>query len=278
MQSTFSTRAFFAIEEKRTDVSRQHTAGSSVIFIHSYLDDYGLSAAVFRVFCHLARRAGRGAAFPAIASMARICRLHPQTVRMALRFLVQHGLITRQPRPGATTLYRLAPADQWQPPLNFNPSNSHTSLLVSEDTNPKPIQHHPLEKNVRKGYPIEKDNFKEHSHKPPQGKAVNNKKSISLLAEQIYAAYPKQVGKPAALRAIHRALAHHSSEFLLERTRLYAATFDCELRYVPHPATWFQDQRFNDDPSTWRRTGGNNGQSRPAIIRPDNFGCGVSKL
>jgi hypothetical protein len=101
------------------------------VFIHSRLDDYGLSPAEFRVYCHMARRGGRDYAFPAINKIARVCRLHPQTVRQALHFLVKQGLLIRQERPGRTTLYRITPLSAWCPPSSIadNPctTNPHPS-------------------------------------------------------------------------------------------------------------------------------------------------------
>jgi DNA-binding transcriptional MocR family regulator len=113
-----------------------------VVFIHSRLDDYGLTPQQFRVYAHLARRAGSGAAFPAVATIARICQLHAQTVRQALRVLVAHRLITREPRPGTTPLYRLTPASHWQPPTRItgNPSESDTPPSVSESTPTKRME------------------------------------------------------------------------------------------------------------------------------------------
>lgn len=73
-------------------------------------------------------------------------------------------------------------------------------------------------------------------------------------AEEIYAAYPKKVAKPAALRAIQRALKKHPAAFLLERTRRYADLYRGDPRFIPNPANWFSDERFLDDESTWTRT------------------------
>ena len=39
---------------------------SNIIFVHSLLDDFGLTPPQFRVYCHLARRAGKRGAFPAV--------------------------------------------------------------------------------------------------------------------------------------------------------------------------------------------------------------------
>ena len=86
---------------------------------------------------------------------------------------------------------------------------------------------------------------------PASGKSSDP--SLKDDAEAIYAAYPKQVARPAALRAIRKALRQHPADFLLERTRRYAKTYSGESRYIPNPATWFNQERFLDDPATWTR-------------------------
>lgn len=73
------------------------------------------------------------------------------------------------------------------------------------------------------------------------------------LAEEIYELYPLKAGKPGALRAIRKALKERDSIFLRERTAAYAKAVDGTETLIPHPATWFNDERYNDDPSTWVR-------------------------
>lgn len=70
--------------------------------------------------------------------------------------------------------------------------------------------------------------------------------------EDIYNAYPRKVGKPDALLAITRALKCHGAGYLLERTTSYARTQPINGKFTPHPATWFNQARFNDDPQTWQ--------------------------
>lgn len=221
-----------------------------------------------------------GTTIPAVASIARICRLHPQTVRQALRVLVQHHLITREPRSGTTPIYRLTPAAQWQPltSINGSPSESDAPPPVAESTPAKPIKGHPSEKDTVEGNPFEGDPMKDNPHSPQMGDSVKVPSCSSSPEEEIYAAYPKQVGKPAALRAIRRALGKCAFDVLLERTRLFAQTCNSLPEYIPYPSNWFSQERFNDNPTTWRRTGGTNGKPPPAIIRPDKFGCGITKL
>ncbi len=73
-----------------------------------------------------------------------------------------------------------------------------------------------------------------------------------VTAADIYAEYPLKVGKPVALAAIEKQMKETPAEKLLERTKLFASTRNGDLEFVPHPSTWFNQQRFNDDPATWK--------------------------
>lgn len=73
-------------------------------------------------------------------------------------------------------------------------------------------------------------------------------------AEGIYLAYPRKVGKPKALSAIRKALNKIPPLVLIEKTRAFAACQKgADPQFIPHPATWFNQERFNDDPATWKR-------------------------
>jgi hypothetical protein len=239
-----------------------------------------LSAAAFRVYCHLSRRDGLAGAWAAVKTIASVCRLHPQTVRKALRLLTRHHLVSREFRCGQTTVYRLTPASAWQPPTHIDgdPGETDTKASVSAGGLPKGIQVKPSETEVAKGNPIEGYPKKVNPHSPPRRDCVNDNVSMTSPEEEIYAAYPRKIGQPVALRAIRRALSKRPYEFLLERTRLFAQTCNSPAEFIPHPTTWFNQARFNDEPATWRRTGFGNAKPPPPIVRPDNFGCGVAKL
>jgi hypothetical protein len=94
------------------------------------------------------------------------------------------------------------------------------------------------------------------------------KQQADADAERIYEAYPKKVAKPAALRAIKRALKDNTTEFLLERTRLFTTTYNGDPKYIPYPASWFNNHRFNDDPTTWRKTASS---SNGGFVPPRKF-------
>lgn len=85
---------------------------------------------------------------------------------------------------------------------------------------------------------------------------VQGGKDQLVVAEEIYAAYPKHVGRKAALKAILAALRDHGAIELLGRTQDFAAAVASwpaeQQRFIPHPATWFNRGSFDDDPASWQ--------------------------
>jgi hypothetical protein len=81
--------------------------------------------------------------------------------------------------------------------------------------------------------------------------------SLSDKAVGIYEAYPRKVSKPEALKAILKCFKKVEPERLLELTKQYAGIVadwpESERQYVPYPTTWFNQERFSDDPKTWLR-------------------------
>lgn len=77
-----------------------------------------------------------------------------------------------------------------------------------------------------------------------------------ITPEDIYNAYPRKVGKPAALKAISKAMAKMEPTDLLSITTRFSDEWSTasseELAYCPHPSTWFNQERYNDSPETWR--------------------------
>lgn len=80
-----------------------------------------------------------------------------------------------------------------------------------------------------------------------------------ILAEDIYAAYPRKQAKQDALRAIAKAMEHATAEHLLAATKAYAEATalwsDKDREFIPYPATWFNRGSYDDDPATWRKGG-----------------------
>jgi hypothetical protein len=84
-----------------------------------------------------------------------------------------------------------------------------------------------------------------------------------VTAEEIYAAYPRKVGRAAAIKAINKVPSKWRDggfamrKFLLERTQSYAAAVAkwpaADKQFIPHPATWFNRGSYDDDPKEWSR-------------------------
>lgn len=91
----------------------------NLIFLHSTLDDYGLSPAEFRVYSHIARRVGSGgkAAWPSVPSIATKCRIKEDTVWYVLKALENNKLIQIERTLGKPNFYYLTSYSEWVRPF-----------------------------------------------------------------------------------------------------------------------------------------------------------------
>lgn len=104
---------------------------------------------------------------------------------------------------------------------------------------PSPLHHTPL-------------HHVHHSTKSNGAKAPAAPPALGI-EDEIYEAYPRKEGKDAALRAIRKRLNEGANgKFMLDQVKVYAVNIAWkERRFIPHPATWFNEGRFNDDPAEW---------------------------
>ena len=84
-------------------------------FIHSKLDDYGLPPSVFRVYCHIVRRAGMNREFfESSENCAGWCDLNVKTVRAGFHALLACGMIVlTEAKAGCTRRYRVGRLEEW---------------------------------------------------------------------------------------------------------------------------------------------------------------------
>jgi hypothetical protein len=79
----------------------------------------------------------------------------------------------------------------------------------------------------------------------------------TTTAEDIYATYPRRVGKQAAIKAIQKAGKGAGMDKLLKAVKAYAKATESwpeeDRKYIPHPATWFNRGSYDDDPKEWVR-------------------------
>jgi len=74
--------------------------------------------------------------------------------------------------------------------------------------------------------------------------------------EEVFGLYPRRVGKKAAIKRIREAMHDHGYKFILEKTKAYAKAREGQpLEFTPHPATWYNQGRYLDEPDTWAVTG-----------------------
>lgn len=89
--------------------------------------------------------------------------------------------------------------------------------------------------------------------------------------EAIFQAYPRHIGKRAALKAIEKAVGRHETmnatrestrRWLWKKATEYAKSpagqkpNDPAQDFRPHPSTFFNQDRFLDDPDEWQKPNG----------------------
>lgn len=117
----------------------------------------------------------------------------------------------------------------------------------------------------------EKEREKETTNTPYSPPRGTPKKSRPISAgdqakvERIYRHYPRKVGRAKGYQAIRNALDRLTAaggcvdvvDFLEQRTITYARlTAGADTQFIPHPATWYNDERYFDDERQWERISG----------------------
>lgn len=190
----------------------------------------------------LADCAGGGSddlAYPCIQTLTDKTSLNRKTIiSMLEKLCADELLIDTGKRTGATKQIPVYRLPIWNSPKNgtvpFLPSNSPENGFKQSR-----FYHRTVPKTGH--VPVLSDPL-------PRESLLNGSK---LTATDIYNAYPLKVGKPNALKAITKAMEKHSPQSLLSLTQQYSSARGADLEFVPHPATWFNQERFADDPTTW---------------------------
>ena len=103
--------------------------------------------------------------------------------------------------------------------------------------------------------------------------------------EEIYQLYPRKIAKAAALKAVRLAVKRMQERdanedavaFLLERTRLFAdSAAGNKGRFTPHPATWFNQERYLDDEQEWNVAENRSGNLKRDLSQPEDTTPGMS--
>jgi hypothetical protein len=150
-----------------------------------------------------------------------------------------------------------------------DPSDRQFQCLVTYDQNPYDVmtaQHNDYRGKLLYSIArVEADTLRrcfEQMQKPEDG--AEKEQCIA-----VWDAFPKcqrKVGKPVALRSIKKAIAHVGFDVLLAATNEYAAAVnkwsERDKEFIPAPATFFNQKRYQDDRQTWvRKDWGNKSKS-----------------
>lgn len=196
--------------------------------------DKEISARNILVYASLASRSGLGGIFPLQTTVAEETGLSERTVRTALQELEQLGVVERVQRrgkagraTGLTTMYTLHPngrviADEGAATIAGRSKGPATSDVATGNE----LQAVPLIEVE----PLKKMGFAE-----------------------FYMAYPRKVGKEAARRAFEKAAKTTDPDVIVAGARRYAADPNLpERQFIPHPSSWLNAGRWDDEPEVPR--------------------------
>lgn len=161
-------------------------------------------------------------------SLSKSLNISEQSIKTALRSLKSTNEITIQ-STNRFSVVTICNYDNYQ--SKENPINQPDNQLTNQQlTSNQPATNHKQECKNEK----------------------NEKNKTPEIVELIYNCYPKKVDRPSALRAILKAIRKFDGALVLEKTKAFASAWNgSDLQFCPYPATWYNGERFNDDPATW---------------------------
>ncbi len=170
-----------------------------------------------------------GVAWPAVARLATEVQVSERTAQRAIRALEEAGLVKREPTTrgdgGQTSnRYRLAlpPCQSDTPPVSICQGEG-VAIVTPPVTTVSPPYELPLEpKASDEAFAHDSDGFC-----------------------AWWEVYPRKVGKGRARKAYVSALKKVSAEILLNTLTAYR--FGDDPKFIPHPATWLNDERWTDE-------------------------------
>lgn len=92
------------------------------IFVHNFLDEYGLNPYEFRIYAHVVRRTGgklNGECFARLKKTAEICDMSVRKAQYSFKFLCEAKFLIQDKREGRTDVYKLAPTSEWESKENL---------------------------------------------------------------------------------------------------------------------------------------------------------------
>ncbi len=250
-----------------------------LFILYEIFDDPELNGSDIMVYAALMRHMNyvRATSYPSIRTICKDARLSKETVIKSLRKLEKRGYIRIiQERGKKNTYVLLDPESGAKIAADMSGLKIDTGRELGKGVVGKegtvPVRNEGTELYVLEQEDINKKHAPPSSpigSDTPQGGRLSSAEKISQhgekvnkpplveQAEMIYQAYPRKVGHKAAVKSIVKALKEVPYETLLKKVKQYASSANGgDKRFIPHPTTWFNQGRWEDDPAEWSKTYG----------------------
>lgn len=193
-----------------------------------------------------------GRAYPSVASLARKCRMKPRNAQTILANLRESGELTIRvgSGPKGTNLYRIpplqgiAPLQDSAPMQRIAPEGAKDCAYPLQGIAPKPSVNH---------------------QEPSDSRAKGSDKSFDTFWER----YPRKLAKQSAEKAWRKL--KPSGDLLidlmsaLEKQKASPGWLKDSGQFIPYPATWLNDRRWEDEPTLITEAGNQSDLMRGAI-------------
>lgn len=197
--------------------------------------DESVSIHAITVYVALASHSGPGGIHPGQSTLAREARCSESSVRRALNELEALGVVERvrrkDKRGRASNGYVLHP-------------NGHLAV----DETPGEVA---VTVTGTAEVPVRESGG---SGQGAQITPLYEEEPIKKMGfAEFYMAYPRKVGKEAARRSFEKAAKTTDPQLIVDGARRYAADPNLpEKQFIPHPATWLNAGRWDDEPEVER--------------------------
>ena len=203
--------------------------------------DLDVSPTAKLVLVGIANHDGDGGAWPSVKTLARYAGVSARSVQYALSDLEAKGLIVRHINEGGTARTK----DHSRPNLyEITLSGGEASCTPpGEASVTPPVKPVAPEPSLNASIEPSPENLV-----PSQAEVVP---LFDVFFEHFWNAYPRKVGKPAARRAMKAKFALDTRMDIVdgfEAWNTYWNEAEIAESFIPHPATWLNQERYNDTP------------------------------
>lgn len=222
-------------------------------WINTVFETSGISGGARLIMLALADRANDdGEAWPGIADIAKRAELSERHTKRIIKKLVADGLVEIQRGGGRSRTNRY----QLKGDVGVTVCDPETVTSAPETVTSAPPKGDICGAKGDVGVTPTPLTLSRTHKKPSRRFSVAHR-------EQIYQAYPRHVGKAAALRKIDQVLAELAKRsgidnpvaWLLARVQAFAQSPAGRAgQFTPHPATWFHKGKYDDDDQEWARS------------------------